>query len=561
MVGSNGTVTASPKRIVADGVGRLKQFGARMDAFFNTVTGQGVLGKDHALQAGFERSRQITPREYNALYEESPLFARMVDEIPKDATRNWISIKGAADAGDDDDYGTLMLDAMKALKLKQKMRQALRAKRLDGGAALILGANDGLEPWEPLDLDRVQSLDYVNVVTRWEIQPADRDNNPASPTFREPLAYQFTGTAASTERVHHSRVIRMRGIVATECPLWQTLGDQFSNLYWGVPLAQQVWEILRGFTSAYSSVEGALKTLNEAVFGIKNLTQILAGEDGKANLTARLEFVRYCASQYNAVLYEPGDESYERRASVVTGLEGILAKEMELLAAASGMPVTKLFGLAPGGLSTDNESGNRNWNAIISDEQQDELVPALERIAAIMFHAKLGPTGGKVPERWSVSCLPLDEPDEAEDATTRKTEADTDQVLILNEVITSAEARSRLRNDPSCPYTLDTENDDAADAMGGLSGEPDADAKDTLAPAAGGVPGKAAANVQAEMANGAQVEAARTLLVSMGSGEISTATGRQMLVSFFRLSEAEADAMINGVIVRVTDTPTVPVST
>lgn len=543
---TNGVATAGPTSIsLEDIVGATE----RMDALINPTTGLGIVGKDHTQDYAYARSRQLPPAELYAMFDESPIFARGLEVIPLEATRNWISIKGTAGEGDEDDFGKVMLKAMDELKLKAKCFEALKAARSDGGCVMILGANDGQDPSEPLELDRIKSLDFINVVTRWEIQPLERDDDPTSPTFREPQFYSFMQGASASEKIHHSRVVRFRGIVSTECPLHRKGGADFAE-FWGLPLGQHVKQSLEMFTSGFMNVSAALKNLNEAVFSMNDLREILSGPEGRSRLMTRLEVLRLSQSQYNATVLDGARESYERRASTVMGLEGILVRFSELLAATFGMPLTKLFGTSPGGLSTDDNSGNREWSKIISSAQNDKLLEPLNRIADIMFHAKNGPTNGKVPDDWQIEFNPLDEPDEAAIAATRKVEAETRAIDILNNVVSEAEARTALTNDTTCPYTLDAEYDDAAAEMDAMPAQPEltaAEGEDLAKPK----DGKPVVDVQTQMANGIQVTSAIDLVRAIAVGEIEKPSGKQMFISLFRMSPEEAAAIVDPIVVKI----------
>lgn len=128
---------------------------------------------------------------------------------------------------------------------------------------------------------------------------------------------------------------------------------------------------------------------------------------------------------------------------------------MDELAAVSEIPLSKLFGQAPTGLSTDDASGERNFNDTIATKQRRILRPVLERMIEFLIAAKRVPT---VPmDKWSLEFKPLSEPTEQDKATTDKTKAETDTLLVSQGIISETEARSRWKSDPSTPYTLESE--------------------------------------------------------------------------------------------------------
>ncbi len=475
----------------------------RSDAWQNLTTNLGVEGKDHRVGARFQPGREVSRQEYEAMYIEDPLFARIVDGVPEHGTRRWIKIT-ALDQTDDEggdkienDFSQDVMDALDKLDAQDQFFELWRLSRLDGGAAMIIPADDGQDPSEELNLKNIKSLEALNVVTRYEIFPTEINNDPTSPFFREPMFYTFTGKAsarsahiekpgdqrdqtaagqrapakssgfdklAGAQKIHHSRVIRMRGIVLSES-LDRIQGtSQRDDFNWGVPIVQRVIDDLRQYNSIFSHVEAGFKDMSQGVFGMKNLAELLSVTDSNQKLIDRMTLIALAASSFNMVLFDPEFESYEKRVSQFGGVDQVLMRFMEKLAGAAEMPLTKLFGLTPAGLSTDDEAGDRTFNATIASKQRKKLRKPISRLVEILLHAKEGPTDGVVPEKWKMQFVPLDEPNEKEDADRRKIEADTDAAHLLNGTLELHEARTRLRNDPDLPYTLDAQVDEAMQA-------------------------------------------------------------------------------------------------
>ncbi len=471
----------------------------RTDAWQNLATNLGVQGKDHRLSSKFKRGRQIPREEYESMYIEDPIFARVVDGVPEHGTRRWIKVT-AVDQTDEDggegkvenDFSQDVMDALEDLDAQQQFFELWRLARLDGGAAMVLAADDGQTPDKPLKLESIKSLKSLNVVTRFEIFPTDIDEDVTSPTFRQPLSYAFTGKAsarsaeqerapkdpnaqfasgqrrgptkkelANAQKIHHTRVIRLRGIILSES-LDRTQGTALlEDFNWGTPIIQRVYDDLRQYNSIFSHTEAAFKDLSQGVFGMKNLAELLAVTDSNDKLIKRMTLIALAASTFNMVLFDPEFESYEKRTSSFGGIDRVMIRFMEKLAAASEIPLTKLFGMAPAGFSTDDISAEKTFNASISTKQRRKLRKPINRVIEILLHAKEGPTKGVVPEQWKSQFVPLDEPNETEDSTRRKTDAETDAVHLQNGSLELHEVRTRLRNDPDLPYTLDARVDEA----------------------------------------------------------------------------------------------------
>lgn len=492
----------------------------RFDNWENDATGLGNIKKDHRMHARFKQGRIISREEYDAMYIEEPLFAKVVDSVAEHGTRKWIKVtaQDGETEGEDDEtepeelpdeppeaeiradggfgvdsnFSQDVLDALETLDAQENIFELWRLARLDGGAAMMIGADDGLPPEMPLNLKRVTGLKTLNVVTRHEIFPVDVNEDIRSEFFREPEFYMFTGRAAVNQRdvkavtrqfavtdpklsknleelgslrIHRSRIIRMRGIrIAESLGRFQQSSASTSggnSEVWGTPIIQRLYDDLRQYNAVFAHTEAGFKDLHQGVLGIKDLLQILGSPDGKANLMKRMAIIGMSAGSFNTIIHDAELEKYEKRGTQFGSVDKVILRFMEKLASAAEIPLTKLFGMAPSGLSTDDESAEKTFNASIANKQKLKLKKPLNRIVEVLLHAKEGPTDGVVPESWKVHFIPLDEPNEKEQADTEQTRAETDKIHLDNGTLDPVEVRSRLKNDPDLIYSLNSERDAA----------------------------------------------------------------------------------------------------
>jgi len=436
----------------------------RADHWENVMTGLGVENRDPRTAARVRQGRAVSQAEYEIMYLEDPFFARIVDTPPQYAIKNWIRLTGG-----DDSFGKDVTDALELLDAQFKLFDLARFSRLDGGAAMLIGANDGRPPEEPLDISRVQSVRHLHVLRRFEITPMEIDQEPTSPTFREPLSYTI---GASGGTIHASRVIRLRGIYLSDA--MTTSVGALSPIYWGVPIAQRVIDALRQFHSCWGHVEGVFKDLTQGVIGVKDLAVLLSSQQGNEKLIKRLSLMAMTASNFNAVLLDPEVETYEKRShGGLTGVAEVLDRASDHLCAVAEIPKTKLFGVVPGGLGKDDASGDRTFNASISVYQERSLRRPLRRIIEAVLSAKDGPTGGKIQEGWAFEFNPIEQEDQTAIESRRKSAAETDKIHLENGVLSEKEIRSRIANSEDNPYTLDPEFDAMLDEPPEPEPEPD----------------------------------------------------------------------------------------
>lgn len=544
----------------------------RNDGWKNIATSIGVQEKDARLKSQFNFRDARARGEIEALYEQSGLFPLIVDRVPEHATRRWINVTGAQDneGKPDKDFGRTLIEALEEVDAQGACFELMRLDRLYGGAAIINGADDGQTPDKPLDLKRVRKVHHLNVLSRWEIWPGEINRDVTSPNFRQPEYYTFTGASILSEvmraplgsRIHHSRVIRLRRHrIASELSMHGIEG-------WDLPIIERVYDAVRQYGMLLDYIEAMFQDLVQGVFKMKGLADAFSADQGDEVVLKRLQTIAFARSLLNMIALDE-DETYERRGQVPTGLSELVIRVMDYLAAVAEMPLSILFGQPPTGLSTDDESGRTAFYDSIANKQNRLLRPVINRIADAVIAAKEGPLKGKAPAQWSFEFRPLKEPTEAEDAERRGKEAETEERLILNNILTATEVRSKYVNDPRSPYQIDSSTDDAEDELGGGKIDPDnpelakmlRGADPSAAPT--GAVGAGAEDVQKTALNGAQVTSASEIVAQVARKELPRDSGVAQLMVFFNITAQDADRVMGSVgktfFIETPEAPTPPI--
>lgn len=116
----------------------------------------------------------------------SDWIARIVIDAPaEDATREWRNWQASGPQIE------ALEEVENEFRLQQKVKQWIQRARLYGGAALVLGIDDGRESWEEVDLDGIKkdSLQFVVVMNRYELMAGPRIYNVSSPWYTRPEFY------------------------------------------------------------------------------------------------------------------------------------------------------------------------------------------------------------------------------------------------------------------------------------------------------------------------------------------------------------------------------------
>lgn len=428
-------------------------FGARSDGWKNIFSNLGSKTKDArtANQFVYNRSDQLFTRDYlDGFYAENALYARLVDEVPDLAFKRWVKFTAKSSSGENlDEFGSNLIEDLDAMGVRSGLLKAVKVDRKYGGAGLLLRINDGQPVDQPLNEDRIISFDGFSVLSPFQLFPQEHEKDPLIADFQDPSYYLAFDRS---DRIHPSRVIRMVG--------QDPLADEPEDFRgYGLPMLSRLHGPISKYDTSFDYAEAMMKDIITSVMKITGLAQMLA-RDCDDQILKRLELIATSSSVFNMIVLD-GEEDFEKRAIPMSGVDDLLLRFMDYLSGATGLPHTVLFGQSPGGLSTDDESGQKQLSRCVGRLQEQVVRPALERIVSLKVRSQ----DSNIPdvESWKMSFVPFEDPDESKVADTKQKEANTDAVLIREGVLSPEEARSRHLNDSEAPYTLSRDSPDGAD--------------------------------------------------------------------------------------------------
>lgn len=321
----------------------------------------------------------------NSLYRSHWIVRRIIDTIPEDMTRNWITITTQM-APDE----IRRLDKIwRVRKVKQKTLQGLKWARLYGGAvglAMIEGHQDILD--QPLDFDMIMpgSFKGVMILDRWSgVYPSSELVDDIDDTeFGLPKFYQVTMDEGQTMNVHHSRIVRFIG---RELPYWEKLAE----VHWGASEIEVVFDELKKRDNTSWNIAQLIFLANLRVLKIGDLGQDLAIADARvqADIYNTLQAQNILMSNMGMYLLGKDDDFATHQYSF-GGLNDIYESFMLDIAGACQMPVTKLFGRAPAGMNATGESDMENYYETVQQAQETYLAPVLDKLLPIMCMSEFG---------------------------------------------------------------------------------------------------------------------------------------------------------------------------
>lgn len=392
----------------------------------------------------FLRPHLLSAEECSVLYHYNPLAKKICDIFPEDALREGVCAKD--DEGqnlDDVDSRLTELDAVKAMTLAAVWGNTF------GWGAVFLGVDDGLEQSDPLDPTRVTQVRFLRVVDRRDVAPRTWYTDPLSPKFDLPQTFTFvqaqsgaaTGKQLTGVEIHESRFIKFEGARTS-------VREQRGNGGFPHSKLQAVQEQLLRVGVSWDNAAQLLQVVSQTVMKIKGLQQALVSDKGAEALEKRAQLIDMTRGITRSLWIDADGEEVSNLSTPLAGVSDILDRLGAMLAASTGIPVTKLFGTQPTGLAATGAADERSWNNRVESYRTQELLPAFDKLVSCLA-AEL-----KIAGDVNVDFPSLDRPTDAENAAIRLQVAQADQIYIATQTVLPEEIAVSRFGGPN--YSIDT---------------------------------------------------------------------------------------------------------
>lgn len=391
----------------------------KKDGWLNLFSGLGTRAdktkSTKAVPTGF-----LTDAEKEVIYADDGLGARIVDVLPDDMMKQGWHYKFENEKEGFEKYSKIYDSAFKEIRANDKINKALKWARLYGGCLILLGVFDGEKLDTPLNLNKIKSFENLKIIPRNNVLYGTMEwqMNPELPHYGQVEYYPvtfYTGRQYETVRVHHSRVIELHGI---EIPSSEASIIPMEYRYWGISVLQRVQDRLKDLASSFGSLSQLFHEITIGKYKYKDLAEIMASEGGEKLVQNRLQAMDLMKSTFHSILMDV-EESFERDTISFSGISDVLDQFMMMTSASTGYPMTKLFGISPGGLNSTGDSDMYQYYDMVRAKQQTELLPIIERLIHIISEWQ------RVPEP-TVEFNPLEQMTEKEQAELEEKKANTE---------------------------------------------------------------------------------------------------------------------------------------
>lgn len=380
------------------------------DGLVSMTSGMGT-GRDKGGSAVYVDT-VMTPQQAMDAYHASALVRRVVDLPAEDAVREWRNWQAESAQISDVEAEE------KRLGVQIKTFEARRMARLDGEAAILIGA-DLRQPEKPLDPRRASGggLKYLVTLGKEDFNPDEIDQNVMSPTFGQPVMYRMADGVA----VHPTRLAVFKGI-APRAGL-----QRYSSDHRGRSVLAGMVDDVKRVDEVAGNILSLVYEAKVDVFGIPDLMANMAtrGEVWTSEILRRLTLAA-TGKGISGSLVMDANETYEQKSASFGGLPEILDRMMQLASASSGIPMTLLFGMSPAGMNATGDADTRGYYDRVKVQQTLHMQPAMSVLDECLIWSALSSRPDDLHYNWA----PLWMPTAKERAETGKIIADTHKTAL-----------------------------------------------------------------------------------------------------------------------------------
>lgn len=434
----------------------------REDGYVNLLTTYGTR-RDSSSAYGYQAAPLVDDQTLTEYYISNGLFSKIIDAPAERAATGGFDLKL-----NDEELESIVSDVLDDLDWESIATDAVKWTRLFGGALGVMLIDDGGTLEQPLNYNRIKSIEEIVLFERPCVEPDytrlygfGGDGQNLRRRMRDPEYYRVTSQMGSFI-VHESRCLTFRANRLPELTKYQ----QYQ--FWGVPEYVRIREELRETMVSHGYSVRMLERCIQAVHKMGDLAYKMSTEQGETEIMKRIELVDLCRSILNTIVIDKDGEDYGFQTYTMAGVKDILDGTCNMLSAVSYIPQTVLFGRSPAGETATGESDMENWYGYLGTIQKVVLKPGVSRLLDVIFAAakNIGQIE-KVP-KFKVEFNPLWKLSDTEQANLDKAKADaayiraqTAQIYLMNQVIGPEEVREGLKesNDFNVEDLVDDDSD------------------------------------------------------------------------------------------------------
>ena len=393
-----------------------------------------------------------------AILAQRPEYRTITETFATEMTREWIEIKSKSEDHDKQDKIDELVGRLKALRLKQVIKEAIANDGYQGRGQIYIDTGDEDNPEElktpiggggkdtqakfgrdGLAHDRAPRERPVRIKRLAAIEPMwcypaqYNADNPLKPDWYRPDIWWVMG-----KEVHRTRLLTF---VSNPVPDMLKPAYSFGGMSRTQMSKPYVDFYLRNRTSASDLLN------NFSIPVLSTDLSVSTMEEG-SELFQRVMTFNVLRDNQSTMVINKDSEEFNIAAAPLGGVKDLVAQSAEHICAPCRIPIVKYFGNQPSGLNADSEGVIRMFYDQVHAEQESWIREPIEIIVNLV-EIELW---GDVDDDIEITFPPLWQLDEAGKSAIQKTKADQRAIDIETGVITPEEGRMAAARDPDSQY-------------------------------------------------------------------------------------------------------------
>ncbi|HEY9300339.1 MAG TPA: anti-CBASS Acb1 family protein [Phormidium sp.] len=361
-----------------------------------------------------------------------------------------------------------MQDKLK--EVKSYIQEALEEAREQGGAGIILYADDGgVGIDQPLDLENLNDIEGYNVMSSEDLEAYSYYKDKNNKKYGEIETYKVNFNNAmhgedynrsdKHDLIHSSRVIAFHGRKVNK-------KLRRINHGWGYSVIDRAFIPVTNFIQGSNCVASSLQSFSQTVLFIHDLAKkIAAGK--KEQVKEHVRTIAFLRHALGILALDGEHEKYEILSRNYSNVEKILEHLAQMAAGACDLPLNLLLNrtssdaLNSAIVSNNTGGGNQSkqdWSDYVFARQGSDMMPQIQTDLIPILHAcKANPLKGKEPSKWQVNRVPIATESPQEMAKTKQILANAIALLLDRHVLDPFEVAKALATNVDIFSTIDLE--------------------------------------------------------------------------------------------------------
>lgn len=423
----------------------------RADGYQNVLTKYGTK-QDNSTAFSFVPENFSDDYTLSINYQFNGLFAKIIDLPAGEAVSKGFKLNIP-----DKDIETAILDKFEDLNGEESFETALKWSRLYGGGIIVPLINDGRGLDEPLNFRTIRGIDELKVFEAAIVNPIYQSTYYAG----EPEYFQVN-SLDGIFTVHSSRCLVFKNGKLPE------LAIDSKRRVFGYAEYDRIKSALREACTTHGYAPRMLERSIQSIIKIKDLADLLQGDEGEDIVVKRLQIIDLARSMFNSIAVDAEGEDYDFKVASFSGVKEIIDSTCNMLSAVTDIPQTLLFGRAPEGMNSTGESDSENYYNMVRRIQSRVMKAPLKKLISIIIQSLVRTGRLEESPSFKLEFNPLWSMSEQEQASieqtraqTKLTKAQTAQTYVSMQALDPSEIRVGLAKEED--YDVETLLDDVPD--------------------------------------------------------------------------------------------------